>query len=218
MSGHRLRLLRGRARKIFWHGCKDDAVGVFKDERFHTTRIWDAPDDKWFVTGGICFDLSKIEECLNEAMDIDGDVLQTLESEARNGTSEESLLIDRDNTLIGDDPEVEVVVGPNTKKGNEDNEKPCAQEKRDSTAAEMDLRKELLDSIRRCKGDEQYKRKQTKGDNARDLAEKDKPVLAYSLQNILVLFEFNKFSRHMIAGAMSVKQTMPPMTYESIKR
>jgi hypothetical protein len=75
-------------------------------------------------SSGLGFDGSKVEQGRNNAFHDKFDVLEAFEPEDADVAIEEMDLVDEDNTAVGDDPEVEEVVGPNGEAGQETDDRP----------------------------------------------------------------------------------------------
>ena len=57
-------------------------------------------------------DGAKIKQCRNDAFNVKLDILETLQAEDADVPAEKGDLIDQNDASVGDDPKVEVVVGP----------------------------------------------------------------------------------------------------------
>lgn len=80
-------------------------------------------------TGGLSLDGAEVEQGWNKAFDNVLDVLQSLEAKDADVAVEEVNLVDEDDAPVGDDPEVEVVVGPDGEASQEGDEKPTGGSK-----------------------------------------------------------------------------------------
>ena len=91
-------------------------LGDFHNSVLDFVRIWHHTKEKSLLfTGGLYEDVAEIKDSRNDALHGRGDVLDTGEVEFADMAIEESLLLDIHNALVGDDPDVEVVINPGEK-------------------------------------------------------------------------------------------------------
>ena len=84
-------------------------------------------DDRHIVrcgAGGLHSERTKVEKCLYDPILLDGDILHIRKRERCDLSVKKTSLIHRDEPLVGDEPQVEVVVGPDNGKRKPHNEEP----------------------------------------------------------------------------------------------
>ncbi len=142
-----------------------------------------AEDEALFLGRCLDIDVAEIEHGRDETAHLARDVLDALETQFANITGEESFLFDIDDALVGDDPDVEVVVDP-----NEETVEPQKKEKR--VLGKEEKGQEVgVDTVRKHEGDDRETADQEKNeqeDNA-ELNEDVEPVAMGDAQHLFVL-------------------------------
>lgn len=83
------------------------------DGILYSIRVGNGAEEKALLfAGALDMDIAVIEECLEEAMDLDGNILDTGEFQFAHFPREEPALFDIDDAIIGDDPDVEPDIDP----------------------------------------------------------------------------------------------------------
>lgn len=101
-------------------------TGKLHDDVFDMIRVGDLAKDKAiFFTGGLHVHVTEIEYRWDNAFDGHGDILDAGKVELAYLPDEQSFLLDVDDAVIGDDPDIEVIVDP-----REEPEEPHENEER----------------------------------------------------------------------------------------
>ncbi len=155
-----------------------------------------ALDDKInFLAGGLRADGAEAEECRNEAVYLNVDVLKSFETEARGRAAEEAELIDGNDASISDRPDIEVVVGPGVKENHPNHESPCREEKECDGVGLGKALYEISDKARLMEteiGDEWDKKYD---DRYKELSKENKPMLAHDHEYVFTFFEMYAFRK-----------------------
>lgn len=74
-----------------------------------------AKDKTFFFGGRLDGDITKIEHSRNHAINSGSDILDARETEFANTSGKESFLFDIDDALVGNNPDIKVIINPNQK-------------------------------------------------------------------------------------------------------
>ena len=110
-------------------------AGMTHDGILYSIRIGNGAEEKVFLfAGALDMDIAVIEEGLEEPMDFHGNILDAGELELAHFPREEPALLDIDDAVIGDDPDVEPDIDPGEKRVEPGEEKDGVLDKEEKRA------------------------------------------------------------------------------------
>jgi hypothetical protein len=139
---------------------------------------------------------TEVKEGWNNTFDNHLDVLKSFKSKATHFSVEKVHLVDRNDAVVGDNPEVKIILGPNHKARKDKEEYPDEKEKhyeeKVGTRNGNKVREVRVKSVK----DKHKQWCQSEDYTPHELHQNDEPVFSYFGEYYLSGFEFNFLKQH----------------------
>lgn len=168
--------------------------GIFGEPHnriFDLVRVGDlAKNEAFFFAGGLHVDVAEVENCRDNPLDSRGNILDAGKVELAYLTDEQPLLLGIDNTLIGDEPDVEIIIDPceETEQPHEDEESAFDKNEKAGTFSSGDFWKKEWQ--KKKAGDKQERREE----DDQEVDEDVEPMAMDDVENLFIFMLFLKMA------------------------